>query len=199
MHRFADEVAVGVLERRLVVAGGESFFRPGEIESDHRIAVVLREFDRGAREFERGGGEHLFRRRVGHHLENLFVVGRHVFVEETERAQDQAVVAGDVGSVAHGGGLVVFLFRPVHALADGLDNLFHAEVGIDVQLGGESDFDVTHAFGEVILDEFITDALEVFRRLHHRAGVGKALQIIPQILVLVLKHLVAQTAFGHRR
>jgi|GEM_PF-3407993 len=179
----------------LVVEGGESGFRAGEIEADDRDAFLVREGGGRARHFEGGDSHDFLGGGMGHHVEKLRVVGRHVAIEETHGAGDDAVMEGNVGALADGGGGVVFLLGALQAAVDAFDDFFHGEAGTDVQLRGVSDFDVADILGDAVLRQFIGDALEVLGGLQHRAGEAEPAKIIGQILVLLLEDEFLQSGF----
>ena len=196
MDGFTDKVAVGVLEGGFVVAGGEAGFGAGEVEPDHGEAFVVGHVGGGTGEFEGGGGDDLFGGGEGHDAEEVPVVGGHVFVEEAEGAEDEAVAAGDVVAAFDFGFAVVLVHGAVGAFADGAEDLLHGEVFMHVKLGGETDFDVANAFGEVVLNEFVGDAFEVVGALHDGAGVSETGEVVGEIFVFVFEDFFAEAAFG---
>jgi hypothetical protein len=77
---------------------------------------------------------------------------------------------GDVAAGLHGGRAVVLLLGALQAAVDRLDDLFHGQAGVDVELGGVAHFDVADVFGDVVLGQFVGHPFEVFRGLQHGAG-----------------------------
>ena len=108
-------------------------------------------------------------------------------VEKAHGAGDDAVMEGDVRALFHGIGFIMLLLRPGQSAVDAFDDLFHGEIGTDMQLRGVSHFDIAHIFRDIVLNQFIGRPLQVFGGLQYGTGQRESFQVVRQVFVFFLE------------
>ena len=175
VHGFADKMFVHVAVSVQVVGGRIAGFFAGEVKPHDGQFFLFSQLYHHFRQFQRRDAENFAFVRLRKRLNQRGIVRRHKLIEVAHRARDDAKMKFQIFVFFNGGGSVMLFFRALQPAHHGAHSVLRGQLVAGVQLRRKAHFQVAYAFGHGVLPQLIGHALNIFRALHHRAGIRKAL------------------------